>query len=157
MVIKVSQVQHYYPDISQRNLRAIVHSLEKRGKRPKWVIGERGKKGLMLDTALFDRHLSLHVELKNYCTDKLYWIFRSLGMNDNQMAKLFKERSKYFKDTNSWHGFFAYRMFNRADDNGYVGFYQPTMHSEFLRIGTKYIYLLNKAGKFEVKDREIFG
>ena len=157
MVIKVSQVQHYYPDISQRNLRVIVHSLEKRGKRPKWVIGERGKKGLMLDTALFDRHLSLHVELKNYCTDKLYWIFRSLGMNDNQMAKLFKERSKYFKDTNSWHGFFAYRMFNRADDNGYVGFYQPTMHSEFLRIGTKYIYLLNKAGKFEVKDREIFG
>ena len=157
MVIKLSEIQHYYPKISQSNLRVMVHSLAQKGKRPKWLIGERGKKGLMIDITLFERHLSLPVELRSYCTDKLYWIFKSLGMSDNKMANLFKERSKYFKDTNSWYGFFANRMFYRADDKGYVGFYQPTMHSEFLRIGTKYIYLLNKSGKFEVKDKDIFG
>ena len=158
MLIKLSEVQSHFPSISPSNVHVITNSLRRRGKPPQWLVPpSRGKKGYKIDIDKFEYWLKTNDRIKTYGMDKLYWLFVALGFSDRDMANFFSAQSRYFKISNSWYGFFATNLFIVGEEQNYRMMLKPTMLTEFVRIGTRYIYDLHKNGKFVIKNEEIFG
>lgn len=157
MVIKLSEIQEFFPSINKRNVHVIIHDYTKKGKVPKWLIKAPNKKGYQIKVKEFEQWLTLDERIKEYGSNKLYWIFLAMGFNDFSLSKFFSEKSKHFKNSTSWYLFFTHNLFARSDAQSRRSLYEPTRSTEFVRIGTRYIYDLLKSGKFEIKNKEIFG
>jgi len=157
-IIPLSHIQSYFPNISPENVSVAMHIYRKKGKKePDWLIKVPNKRGHLVELKGFERWATLDERIKHYATTDLYWLFVAMGFNDYRMSKFFASRSKYYKTVSTWSDFFACRLFMRSDEQGYRVLYEPTRATEFVRIGTKYIYLLKKWGKFEIKDKDVFG
>lgn len=156
MIIAVADIQKRYPNVSSANVHTTVHLFKKRGKTPEWLLPTTGKK-TYIKVKEFERWLTINERAKQYSTDKLYWLFMALGYTDRALSEFMTRKSKYYTCRTSWYGFFKNELFLVFDKQNYRGLYEPTMTTEFVRIGTRYIYNLHKNGKFVIKNEEIFG
>ena len=157
VTILLANVHHYYPGIKPENLHSKLLNYKKKGMVPKWLVpSAEGTKGHKIKVKEFEEWLSLDQRIVLYGSTKLYWIFKALGHSDNAISKIIANRSQYFKDSASWNGFFTRTLFANSDNKYFRAFVQPTMGSEFVRIGTRHIYLLMKSGKLKIRDKGIF-
>lgn len=157
MTIPLANVHHYYPGIKPENLHSNLLNHKKKGIVPKWLVpSAKGTKGYRIKVKEFEEWLSINPRILFYGSTKLYWIFKALGHNDNSLSRLLASRSKYFKDSASWNSFFSKTLFVNPSNKDLRAFVHPTMGSEFVRVGTRYIYMLVKSNKFVVKDKGVF-
>lgn len=120
----------------------------KHGKYPSWFV-HNPKRGLTRIDA--DRYLKLMDTPKHtalYATSKLYWALKATNHSDSDIARLMVDKSKYFKSLSSWHVFITKYLFARMEVNNML--LEPTMLTEFVKIGTKHLYLLRKWNRLDL-------
>lgn len=123
-----------------------------RGYSPEWHIKKNNVSYVNIDSYLMSTSLKTRSWL--YATDKLYWIFLATGHSVKDMSEIMAKRSKYFNDVRTWQTYLYNGLFEL--NSGKIHILKPTMLFEFIRIGTKYLYLLKKAGRLNEVDKSIF-
>lgn len=118
------------------------------GKHPNWFIHhtERGK--TRIDSVLYKKKLELPTKTALYASNKLYYILRATNHNDSDIAHLMASRSKYFKNVKTWIMFLNRDLFMRVEFSRTIT--KPTMFTEFISCGTKYLYLMRKWDKLDL-------
>lgn len=123
------------------------------GRYPKWYITRGSGAKIMINVELYMRHYTLAERIHSYSSNKLYWAFRATNHSDYDIAKIMASRSSHFKNITSWQRFFDSDLF--VTSNQLV--VKPTLRTEFVRCGTKYLYLLKKSGKLDLsKEKEYY-
>ena len=117
------------------------------GKYPKWFI--KYNKKAMIDFKEYERQSTVSHRASLYATTKLYWCLQAIGMSDSDICRMLSERSVYFKSVMSWQSFIASELFASSMTNKISS--RPSLLFEFVKISTKYLYLLKKSGKLDFK------
>lgn len=118
------------------------------GKHPNWFIHhpERGK--TRIDSVLYKKKLELPTKTALYASNKLYYILRATNHNDSDIARLMASKSKHFKNVNTWIMFLNRDLFMRVEFSKSI--VKPTLFTEFVSCGTKYLYLMRKWDKLDL-------
>lgn len=119
------------------------------GKYPNWFIHnpERGK--TRIDSVLYKKKLELPSKIALYSTNKLYYMLRATNHNDSDMARLMASKSKHFKNVYTWLMWLSKDLFAQTQFSKSI--VKPTLATEFIRIGTKHLYLLRKWDKLNLE------
>ena len=149
-------IGEYSKGLKPSNIYSQVNKLKKLGREPKWL-ERKSSKVAYVDINELEKYMTLDNRAKDYANNNLYWLFMSLGYSNFSLSGLMAKKSKCFKSKHSWNYFFSVTLWSYSETVMFNPIDEPSMLSEFIRIGTRYIYLLNKAGKFEVKNEGIFG
>jgi len=113
---------------------------------PKWFIHSPIRNETMIDCNLYMRRIELPKIASLYATNKLYWIFVATGHTNSDISRIMVKRSKYFKSVKTWNTFFSSGLFKGASQ----AIIEPTLLTEFVKVGTKYLYLLRKWDKLDL-------
>ena len=148
-------VGNYFEGLKPSNIYTQVSKLKKLGREPKWLERESSKIAY-IDINGLEKYMTLDNRAKDYANTSLYWLFIALGYSNFSLSGLMAEKSNYFTSKYSWGYFFSVTLWSYPETVMFNTIDEPSMLSEFIRIGTKHIYLLNKAGKFKVKNEEVF-
>ncbi|MDQ1340773.1 MAG: hypothetical protein QG567_1931 [Campylobacterota bacterium] len=118
------------------------------GKYPNWFIhsAERGK--TRIDSVLYKKKLELPSKIALYSTNKLYYMLRATNHNDSDIARLMASKSKHFKNVNTWTMWLCKDLFIQTQFSKSIT--KPTLSTEFVKIGTKHLYLLRKWDKLDL-------
>jgi len=118
------------------------------GKYPNWFIhnAERGK--TRIDSVLYKKKLELPTKTALYASNKLYYMLRATNHNNSDIARLMASKSKYFKNVKTWIMFLSRDLFMRVEFSRSIT--KPTLFTEFVKVGTKYLYLLRKYNKLDL-------
>lgn len=125
------------------------------GKYPNWFIhnGVRGE--TRIDSVLYKKKLELPTKTALYASNKLYYMLRATNHNDSDIARLLASRSEHFKKAHTWIMFLNRDLFMRVEFSKSI--VKPTLFTEFVKVGTKYLYLLRKWDKLELsKEAEYY-
>jgi hypothetical protein len=137
-------------------LRVQAHSYKKlHGRYPDWLVHSENRGETMINTEIYLKRLNIPIKASLYATSKLYWMLRATNHTDSQIARLMASKSKYFKSVDSWILFLARDLFMLTSFSKVI--IEPTMLTEFVKHGTKYLYLLKKWNKLDLtKEREFY-
>jgi len=132
-----------------RDYLSVVASIYKkeRGVHPKWYIKNGGK--AMINFKEYERQSTVPHRASIYATTKLYWCLQAIGMTDSDICRMLSERSEHFKSVISWQSFVASELFASSLTNKISA--RPSLLFEFVKISTKYLYLLKKSGRVDFK------
>lgn len=119
------------------------------GNHPNWFIHnpERGK--TRIDSVLYKKKLELPTKTVLYASNKLYYMLRATNHNDSDIARLMASRSEHFKNVNTWIMFLSRDLFMRVQFSKSI--VKPTLFTEFVKVGTKHLYLLRKWDKLDLR------
>lgn len=143
---------------NKENFYSLARENKKDGVYPGWYIPKEGKNKspTKIDTKRFHDWYDRPLRIQKYASSKLYWMFRAINFNDFMLSAFMAKRSKYYTSIDSWNMFFSNGLFLQSTQIHPVK--KPTMTTEFIKIGTKYLYLMHKWSwnKFDLSKLEEF-
>lgn len=125
------------------------------GKYPTWFVHSKIRGQTMIDTDIYLKRLDLPAKATLYASNKLYWALRATNHSDSDMARLMASKSKHFNSVGAWIMFLSRGLF--VNTAFYQLILEPTMLTEFVKIGTKHLYLLRKWDRLDLsKEKEYY-
>lgn len=121
---------------------------QKYKKNPKWLVKGKKRGENFIDLRVYEQSAELSDRMFEYCSEKLYWLLRATNHSNKDIAELMSKKSKYFKSKHSWIVFFSKDLF--VENQAKHQLDEPNRLSEFIRIGTKHLYLLKKWNKLDL-------